>query len=204
MGSNRPPLPRVEVKFIDEQGNKIEEGKGQLCLRAPTIFRGYHNNAEATARSVTPDGWFMTGDIGYQDEGGNLYIADRLKDLIKFNGFQIPPPEIEGILYEHPLVHDAAVIGIPVHKVATEVPVAYVVLEKTTKTPDQIAEKLVAYVAGKLAPRKRLRGGIIPISEIPKSASGKILKRVLRVRAEGVDQGKALGAAVYDDRSSKL
>jgi 4-coumarate--CoA ligase len=203
MGSNGPSLPRVEVKFIDEAGNQIQ-GEGELCLRGPTIFRGYHNNAEATTRSITPDGWFMTGDIGYQDKDGNLYITDRLKDLIKYKGFQIPPAEIEGILHEHPLVHDVAVIGILVEKIATEVPAAYVVLGKPGKSPDEVGKELVAYVAGKLAPHKRLRGGIIPIDEIPKSASGKILKRGLRVRAESVDQGKALGAAIYDDRSSKL
>jgi acyl-coenzyme A synthetase/AMP-(fatty) acid ligase len=203
MGSNGPPLPEVEVKFIDDEGNETQ-GEGELCLRGPNIFRGYHNNAEATAKSITPDGWFMTGDIGYQDKDGNLYITDRIKDLIKYKGFQIPPAEIEGILHEHPLVDDVAVIGIHIDKIATEVPVAYVVLGENSKPQDEIAEQLVAYVAGKLAPHKRLRGGIIPIDEIPKSASGKILKRVLRVRAEGVDQGKALGAAIYDDRSSKL
>lgn len=95
-------------------------------------------------------------------------------------------------------------IGLLVQKIASEVPVAYVVLEKTDKPTNQVAEELVAYVDGKLAPHKRLRGGIIPIGEIPKSASGKILKRTLKARTEGVDQGKAIGATIYEDRSSKL
>lgn len=190
--------------FIDEQGNQVSKGEGELCLRGPTIFPGYQNNPEATAQSITPDGWFKTGDIGFEDEEGNLFITDRLKDLIKFKGFQIHPTEIESVLHEHPLVHDAAVIGLLVQKIASEVPVAYVVLEKTDKPTNQVAEELVAYVDGKLAPHKRLRGGIIPIGEIPKSASGKILKRTLKPRTEGVDQGKAIGATIYEDRSSKL
>lgn len=204
MGSSGPPYPQIETKFIDEQGNPISKGQGELCLRGPTIFPGYHNNAEATAYSITPDGWFKTGDIGFQDEEGNLFITDRLKDLIKSKGFQIPPAEIESVLHEHPLVRDVAVIGLVVQKIASEIPVGYVVLEKTDKPTKQVAEELVAYVDGKLAPHKKLRGGIIPIGEIPKSASGKILKRILKTRAEGVDQGKAIGATIYEDRSSKL
>lgn len=204
MGSSGPAMPRVEVKFIDEQGNQIQEGEGELCLRGPTIFPGYHNNAKATAESITPDGWFGSGDIGHQDKEGNLYITDRLKDLIKFKGFQIAPAEIEGVLHEHPLVHDAAVVGVFIQKIASEVPVAYIVLEKTIHTSDQVAEELLTFVARKLAPHKRLRGGIIPIDEIPKGPSGKVLKRILRSRADGVDRGKALGATIYDDRTSKL
>lgn len=101
-------------------------------------------------------------------------------------------------------MHDVAVIGLVVQKIASEIPVAYVVLEKTDKPTQQVAEELVVYVDGKLAPHKKLRGGIIPIGEIPKSASGKILKRILKTRAEGVDQGKAIGATIYQDRSSRL
>lgn len=204
MGSNGPPYPQVDTKFIDEQGNTVNKGEGELCLRGPTIFRGYHNNTEATAQSITPDGWFKTGDIGFQDEEGNLFITDRLKDLIKFKGFQIPPAEVESVLLEHPLVHDVAVIGLLVQKIASKIPVAYVVLEKTSNPTEQIAQELLAYVDGKLTPHKKLWGGIIPIDEIPKSFSGKILKRVLKTRAEVVDQGKAIGATSYDGRSSKL
>lgn len=204
MGSCGPPYPQVERKFIDEQGNPVSKGQGELCLRGPTIFPGYHNNAEATAHSITPDGWFRTGDIGFEDEKGNLFITDRLKDLIKFKGFQIPPAEIESILHEHPLVRDVAVIGLVVQKIASEIPFAYVVLENTDKPTKQVAEELVAYVNRKLAPHKKLRGGVILIGEIPKSPSGKILKRILKTRAEGVDRGKAIGASIYKDRSSKL
>ncbi|KAJ5783258.1 hypothetical protein N7457_005032 [Penicillium paradoxum] len=204
MGSNGPPLPETEVKFIDQQGNRIKEGEGELCLRGPAIFPGYHNNDKATAQSFTADGWFKSGDLGFQDVEGNLFITDRLKDLIKFKGFQIPPAEIEGILHQHPLVRDVAVIGIFVKRIASEVPAGYVVFEDTSKTTEEIAEELMAYMNKNLAPHKRLRGGIIPINEIPRSPSGKVLKRVLRVRAEGVDKGKALGASVYDDRPSRL
>ncbi|KAJ5357056.1 AMP-dependent synthetase/ligase [Penicillium concentricum] len=166
MGSSGPPLPQVEVKFIDEQANPVREGEGELCLRGPTIFQGFHNNVEATVRSTTLDEWFKTGDIGFQDEG-----------------FQVSPAEIESVLHEHPLVHDVAVIGVAVQKIVSEIPVAYVVLKKTRKATEQVAEELVAYISEKLAPHK---GGIIPIDKIPRSVFGKILKRVLRTRAEGV------------------
>lgn len=167
-------------------------------MRGPTIFRGYHNNQPATANALTADGWFRTGDVGYQDRGGNLYITDRLKDLIKFKGFQVPPTEIEGVLHEHQLVDDVSVVGVFNHDIASEVPLAYVVPKKTVAPSEAVARDLVAHVAGRLAASKRLRGGVIWIDQIPKSGAGKILKRVLKDRAETVDKGKAVGAMVYD------
>ncbi|KGO64440.1 AMP-dependent synthetase/ligase [Penicillium italicum] len=183
-----PPYPQVETKFVDEEG--------ELYLRGLIIFRGYHNNVEATAGSITRDGWFKTGDIGSQDEEGNLFITYRLKDLIKFKDFQIPPTKLESVLHGYPLFHDVAVIGLAVQKIASEVLVAFVVLEETSKPTEQVAKERVVYASGKLAPHKKLRGRIIPIGEVPKGASGKILKRVLRIGAKGVDRGKAIGAAL--------
>lgn len=167
-------------------------------MRGPTIFRGYHNNPTATEKALTADGWFRTGDIGYQDVDGNLYITDRLKDLIKFKGYQVPPTEIEGILHEHHLVDDVSVVGVFNHEIASEVPLAYVVPRKSVTPSEAVAKELIAHVAGRLAASKRLRGGIIWIDQIPKSGSGKILKRVLKDRAETIDKDKAVGAMVYD------
>lgn len=198
MGSNGPPLDGVEVKFVDENDNVITEGEGELCMRGPTIFRGYHKNQAATEKSLTPDGWFKTGDIGYQDKDGNLYITDRLKDLIKFKGYQVPPTEIEGVLHEHPHVDDVTVVGVFNQDIASEVPLAYVVLKKTVKPTIEVAQQLVSHVASRLAASKRLRGGVIWTDQIPKSGSGKILKRVLKDRAETEDKGKAVGAMAYD------
>ncbi|RJE20352.1 AMP-binding enzyme [Aspergillus sclerotialis] len=198
MGSNGPPLDGVEVKFVDENDNLITEGEGELCMRGPTIFRGYHKNQAATEKALTPDGWFKTGDIGYQDKDGNLYITDRLKDLIKFKGYQVPPTEIEGVLHEHPLVDDVSVIGVFNQDIVSEVPLAYVVLKKTVKPSIEVVQQLISHVANRLAPSKRLRGGIIWTDQIPRSGSGKILKRVLKDKAETEDNGKAVGAMVYD------
>ncbi|KAJ5762534.1 uncharacterized protein N7511_005916 [Penicillium nucicola] len=203
IGSNGPPLPGVEVKFINGRGDEVQ-GEGELCLRGPTIFLGYRNNAEDTKKSITPDKWFMTGDIGYQDEESNLFLTDRLKDLIKYKGFQIPPAEIESVLHTHPFVHDVAVVGVFGQAIASEVPIAYVVLNEGTEGNQKVAEELIEYVAQKLAPHKRLRGGVIWVDEIPKGPSGKILKRVLKHRIEEMDRGKAVGAVVYEDISSKL
>lgn len=198
MGSNGPPLIGLEVQFIDPNGNPIAEGEGELCMRGPTIFRGYHKNQAATETALSQDGWFKTGDIGHQDEDGNLYITDRLKDLIKFKGYQVPPTEIEGVLHEHPLVDDVSVIGVFNQDIASEVPLAYVVLRRTVQPSDSVAQELISHVAGRLAASKRLRGGVIWTDQIPKSGSGKILKRVLKERAETTDKGKVVGAMVYD------
>lgn len=167
-------------------------------MRGPTIFRGYHNNTAATEKAFLPGGWFRTGDIGYQDSEGNLYITDRLKDLIKFKGFQVAPTEIEGVLHEHNLVEDVSVIGVFNQDIASEVPLAYVVLRKSVDPSEAVARELVDHVAGRLSPSKKLRGGVIWIDEIPKSGAGKILKRVLKERADTVDKGKAVAAMLYD------
>lgn len=204
IGSNGPPLTGVEVQFLDANDNPIpstSQTEGELCMRGPTIFSGYHNNPTATTKSLTPDGWFRTGDIGYQDSGGNLYITDRLKDLIKFKGYQVAPTEIEGVLHEHGFVDDVSVVGVFHEEIASEVPLGYVVLKKSvSKSKEVVAGELVQFVEDRLAASKRLRGGVVFVEQIPRSGSGKILKRVLKERAEGVDKGRAVGGVVYDGR----
>ena len=139
---------------------------------------GYLNNPEATAATIDADGWLHTGDIGHLDEDGHLYVVDRLKELIKFKGFQVAPAELEGVLLSHPAVADAAVVGLPDEE-AGEVPVGYVVLK-----PDRSAsgEDILAFVAGEVASFKQLRQ-VVFIDAVPKSASGKILRRVLKEQA---------------------
>lgn len=204
IGSNGPPLTGVEVQFLDANDNPIpstSQTEGELCMRGPTIFSGYHNNPTATTKSLTPDGWFRTGDIGYQDSEGNLYITDRLKDLIKFKGYQVAPTEIEGVLHEHGFVDDVSVVGVFHEEIASEVPLGYVVLKKSVRgSKEVVAGELVQFVEDRLAASKRLRGGVVFVEEIPRSGSGKILKRVLKERAEGVDKGRAVGGVVYDGR----
>ncbi|KAH8693909.1 hypothetical protein BGW36DRAFT_399127 [Talaromyces proteolyticus] len=193
VGSNGPPLTGLEVKFTDENDQVVTDGEGELCIRGPTIFKGYHKRPESTARCLTPSGWFKTGDIGYQDKDGNLYITDRLKDLIKFKGYQVAPAELEALLQGHPLVEDTAVVGVFNKDIASEVPLAYVVLKDPIKAANErAAQILLQYVADRMSHYKRLRGGIVWINEIPKSPSGKILKRVLKERLQAGDQDKAI------------
>lgn len=197
IGSNGPPLTGLEVKFIDDDEKVVSEGEGQLCMRGPTIFKGYFKKPSATESCLTPDGWFKTGDIGFQDSHGNLYITDRIKDLIKFKGYQIAPAELESILHGHPDVGDVAIVGSFNDKIASEVPVAYVVVKDQKKATVETARNMIEYAAARVAPYKRLSGGIVWIDEIPKSPSGKILKRILKERLSGVDKGKAFEAIQY-------
>ena len=133
---------------------------------------GYLNNEEATKHCIDADGWFHTGDIGYADEDGYFYIVDRLKELIKYKAYQVAPAELEALLLTHPCIADAAVIPSPDEE-AGEIPKAFVVL-KGDITPEEI----MTWVAEQVAPHKKIRKLDI-VDEIPKSASGKILRRVL-------------------------
>jgi acyl-CoA synthetase (AMP-forming)/AMP-acid ligase II len=156
---------------------------GELCLIGPNVFKGYLNLPEISKEAFTDDGYFRTGDIGHVDKNGDFYITDRVKELIKYKGFQVAPAELEGLLLDNPKVNDAAVIGLQDEEQHTELPRAYLVVApevmKTDATKKEIADWLHQRVAG----HKRLRGGIFFIDEIPKSASGKILRRVLKEQA---------------------
>ncbi len=138
---------------------------------------GYLNNEEATRATIDPDGWLHTGDIAVRDEDGFYFIVDRLKELIKYKGFQVPPAELEAILINHPDVADCAVIGVP-DEDAGEIPKAFVV---PAEGSDLDHDALMAHVAEQVSPQKKMRL-VEEIDEIPKSASGKILRRVLMDR----------------------
>ncbi|KAL6229130.1 hypothetical protein BDW75DRAFT_235437 [Aspergillus navahoensis] len=196
MGSNGPPLPGLEARFVRSDGSiaTVRE-EGELWVRGPTVFLGYRDEPAMTAESLTEDGWFKTGDIGYEDSQRNIYITDRSKDMIKFKGYQVAPAELEDLLLKHPAVKDAA----------SEVPLAYVTLNEGWIEDTKTAEELLDYVRKQVIHYKRLRGGIIWTPEIPRSPSGKILKRVLRDQAETVDKDRRIGTLVYAQyRSSKL
>jgi acyl-CoA synthetase (AMP-forming)/AMP-acid ligase II len=174
VGSIGPVVPGTECKVIDiVTGETLGPGvDGEILVRGPQVMKGYLNNPSATAQLLDPDGWLHTGDIGHADADGDFYIVDRLKELIKYKGYQVPPAELEAILLTHPAVADAAVIASPDDE-AGEVPKAFVVL-KTPISP----EELIQYVAERVAPHKKVRL-VETIDEIPKSASGKILRRKL-------------------------
>jgi acyl-CoA synthetase (AMP-forming)/AMP-acid ligase II len=183
-GSVGVPAPNTECMIIDlENGTPLGPGeRGEVCVRGPQIMKGYLNNPEATAVTIDADAWLHTGDIGYADEDGHFFIVDRAKELIKYKGFQVPPAELEALLLTHPSVADAAVIPYPDDE-AGEVPKGIVVLKEPTE-PQVILE----FVAARVAPHKRIRH-LEFVDKIPKSPSGKILRRVL------VDAEKAKTAA---------
>jgi 4-coumarate--CoA ligase len=148
------------------------------------VFKGYLNNEAGTANALTSDGYFKTGDVGYQDKNGNFFITDRVKELIKYKGFQVPPAELEGMLVSHPNVSDCAVIGLYDKEQATEIPRAYVVPKEGLGRTEAEANEIREWLDAKVAHHKKLRGGVRFVDEIPKSVSGKILRRVLKVKAQ--------------------
>ncbi|KAJ1424224.1 AMP-dependent synthetase/ligase [Sesbania bispinosa] len=168
--------PSAEAMIVDpETAQPLPANRaGELWLRGPTIMKGYFSNEEATTSTLNSEGWLRTGDVCYFDDDGFLFIVDRLKELIKYKGYQVPPAELEALLLTHPAISDAAVIPYP-DKEAGQVPMAYVV----RKAGDSISEKQVMdFIAGQVAPYKRIRK-VAFISSIPKNPSGKILRKDL-------------------------
>jgi acyl-CoA synthetase (AMP-forming)/AMP-acid ligase II len=173
-GSVGPCVPNTECKVVDfDSGAELGPGEqGELWVRGPQVMKGYLNRPDATAQIITPDGWLRTGDLVCLDDDGYLFVVDRLKELIKYKGYQVAPAELEAVLLTHPAVADAAVVPSPDEE-AGEVPKAFVVLRKPSTADD-----LIAYVAARVAPYKKVRRLEIT-DQIPKSPSGKILRRVL-------------------------
>ena len=175
-GSTGPVVPGCEAKIVDvDTGDEVPPGgRGELCVRGPNVMRGYLRNEAATRETLDADGWLHTGDVVYADEHEDVYVVDRVKELIKYKGYQVPPAELEALLVAHDAIDDAAVIPVPDAE-AGEVPKAYVVVKQGHALS---ADDVRAYVAARVAPYKRVRE-VAFVDEIPKSASGKILRRVL-------------------------
>jgi 4-coumarate--CoA ligase len=173
--------PNTACRIVDiETGQDLPAGEeGELWIKGPQVMQGYLNNPQATEQTITPDGWLRTGDIAKIDEDGYMFITDRLKELIKYKGFQVAPAELEATLVAMDGITDAAVVGLPDDE-AGELPVAFVVAGDPA--PDQTA--INAHIAARLATYKQLHQ-VYFVDEIPKSASGKILRRFLRDRLQG-------------------
>src|SRR5437867_9794441 len=171
-------LPSTDCRIGDAAGAELgPDEDGELLIRGPQVMRGYLNNPEATAATLDADGWLHTGDIGHVDRDGYFTIVDRLKELIKYKGYQVPPAELEAVLRGHPAVADAAVVPLA-DRECGEVPKAFVVLRGDVSAAD-----LMAYVAERVASYKKIRA-VEVIDTIPRSPSGKILRRVLKERGQ--------------------
>ena len=170
-------LPNTECKLVSVEDGTEQgyEERGEVWIRGPQVMKGYLNRPEATAATIDEEGWLHTGDIAYADREGHFFIVDRLKELIKYKGFQVAPAELEALLLTHPCVADAAVIPSPDEE-AGEVPKAFVVLKSEASE-----EEIKDFIAERVAPYKKLRF-VEFVEQIPKSASGKILRRVLKER----------------------
>ncbi len=179
-GSVGLTVPNAECRIVDPETGEDQDigGEGELWIRGPMVMAGYLNNPEATALTIDDDGWLHTGDVATVDEHQHFYIVDRVKELIKFKGFQVPPAELEAIIITHPAVADVAVIGIPDDE-AGELPKAFVTLKPEMEATET---DIKDYVAEKVATYKQIQM-VEFIDEIPKSASGKILRRFLRDRS---------------------
>lgn len=170
------PIRSTLAKIVKSDGTLAGlRENGEICIKGPQIMKGYHNKPSATAEVIDEEGYFHTGDVGYYDEEGRFYIVERIKELIKVQGFQVPPAELEAVLRNHPSVIEAAVIGIPDDRTG-EKPLGFVVLKDGKNASES---ELKAFVAERVAPFKKL-GGVKFVDSIPKNPSGKILRRILK------------------------
>lgn len=174
-------MPSHEMRIVDPVTLKdCPQGvDGEVWIRGPLIMKGYLNNPQATAETIMPGGWLRTGDVGHVDQNEQLFLVDRIKELIKSKGHQVAPAELEGILLQHPDVIDCAVIGVMDTEGVTELPRAYVKLSATGDL-----REVASWFNTRVSRHKRLWGGIVEIDSIPKSNSGKILRRELRLRKD--------------------
>jgi len=176
VGSVGRPLPGVEVRIVDADGEDTFIGDaGEILVRGDNVFVGYWNDPEATTAVLTGDGWLHTGDIGFADESGFLFLSDRAKDLIIVSGFNVFPAEVEDVLVSHPAVAEAAVVGVPNARTGEAVK-AFVVLEEgATIGLDDLRDHTRANLA-----RYKCPAEIELVDELPHGPGGKLLRRTLR------------------------
>lgn len=171
----------MRVVSLDDPDKDLGFGEaGEILIRGPQVMKGYLGRPDATAAMIDPDGWLHTGDVGHVDANGWLFVVDRVKELIKYKGFQVAPAELEALLLTHPGIADAAVIGV-YNDDGNEVPHAYVVRQPAAT--DLSEGEVMMYVAERVAPYKRVRQ-VTFIDGVPRAASGKILRRELRALRE--------------------
>ena len=175
-------LPLSDVRLVDAGNNRVVSGeRGEICVRGPQVMKGYWNNSEATDAVIDSDGWFHTGDVGYADEQGYVYVVDRVKDMVITGGENVYPAEVEGVLYEHPAVAEVAVFGVPDERWGEAVTAVVALRPGEQLTLEQLREFT----------RPRLAGFKIPlrlefVDVLPRNPAGKVLKYQLREAFAGV------------------
>jgi long-chain acyl-CoA synthetase len=176
-GSIGTPVEGVEMRVVDEDRNPVPDGEvGEVAIRGHNIMKGYWRKPEATAAAIDADGWFYTGDMARVDDDGYFFIVDRKKDLIIRGGYNVYPREIEEVIYEHPAVREAAVIGVPHPELGEEVGAAIALHEGAEATPEEIRDYVKGQVAAYKYPRR-----VWLVDELPKGPTDKILKREIEV-----------------------
>ena len=167
VGSIGIPFPDVDVKIVSlDDGHDLPPGEfGEIVLRSPTVMLGYYKNPEETRKTITPDGWLYTGDIGYMDEDGYFYITDRKKELIIVGGFNVFPREIDELIYQHPKVKEGITVGIPDECKGERIKVYIVLKEGETATP----EEFIAYFQERLTPVQSPIRGRVPHASCPRA-----------------------------------
>jgi long-chain acyl-CoA synthetase len=174
-GSIGKPLPHVEVRIVDEENRDVEDGDpGEIVVRGPNVFAGYWRQDAAT-KDAFRSGWFHTGDVAYRDDDGYLHIVNRKKDLVIVSGFNVYPLEVESVLYRHPKVAEAAIVGVP-HPYTGEAVKAVIVL-KPGETATE--EEIDAFARRSLA-RFKCPSIIQFVDALPHTLAGKVLRRALR------------------------
>jgi long-chain acyl-CoA synthetase len=174
-GSIGAPLPGVRVRLVDDEGDDVLVGDpGEIWVAGPNVFKGYWNDEEATAAALTEDGWLRTGDVAVVDDDGQLFLVDRVKDLIIVSGFNVFPAEVESVLLEHPAIQACGVIGVS-HPYTGEAVKAYVVVAPGRSVEE---DELIAFCAERLA-RYKCPEKIMFVDEIPLGSTGKVLRRTL-------------------------
>ncbi|KAL6434387.1 hypothetical protein ACFW04_006056 [Cataglyphis niger] len=181
-GSCGTVIQNVQIKIVDPENGKIlgPNQSGEIWIKAATMMNGYHRNPEATKNTIDEEGWLHSGDIGYFDEDGELFIIDRIKELIKYRGYQISPGEIEDVLLSHPAVLEVAVVAVP-HEIDDEHPIAYVTKRPDVKVTEQ---ELIEFVANNMMDQYKLRAGVIFLDSFPYTGSGKIARKDLKAMAK--------------------
>ena len=185
-------LPNETARLLDESGNEVLTGqRGELYICGPNVSVGYWKNEKATVETMLPGGWLRTGDVAVANEKGYFWIVDRLKELIKVSGQQVAPAELEAVLLSHPAIADAGVVGVSDSFTGQEQPRAYVLRKSVDNAKEAVAaEEIASWIETKVAKHKRLTGGVVFVKEVPKSAAGKIQRKILREWAKEATAAK--------------